>query len=135
MLKVLGWLYMRCEINPAFEDAEKIAVYQYLCELTAQGYLMDLPDQQYRVLPGPHPDARPSLKWNPDARLTVSGLRVCAERVRLEIPANRVHRLLEYFEDGHPAVPVAAFVQDLMRRLHAPERNIVALLHEAALIL
>jgi len=85
---------------------------------------MDLRDQQYRVLPGPHPDARPSLKWNPDARLTVSGLRVCAEQVRLKIPANQVQRLLEYFEDGHPAVPVAAFVQDLMRRLHAPERPI-----------
>ncbi|WP_368624550.1 hypothetical protein [Paraburkholderia sp. BR14262] len=65
----------------------------------------------------------------------MSGLRVCSERVRLEISANQVQRLLEYFEDGHPAVPVAAFVQDLMVRLRKPARPIVALLREAHLIL
>ncbi|MCP3712861.1 hypothetical protein M3I54_39215 [Paraburkholderia sp. CNPSo 3274] len=52
----------------------------------------------------------------------------------MEIPANRVQRLLEYFEDGHPAVSVAVFVQDLKFRLHAPGRIVVALLREADLV-
>uniref|UniRef100_UPI00142896FE hypothetical protein n=1 Tax=Paraburkholderia oxyphila TaxID=614212 RepID=UPI00142896FE len=134
MLTVLDWLYMRYRIVPAFEDAEKVAVQQYFRALTAQGYLTELPDQQFHVLPEPRSDERSPLRWNPDARLSVSGLRVCSQRVRLEIPANQVQRLLEYFEDGHPAVSVATFVQDLMRRLHAPERTIVALLREADLV-
>ncbi|MEX3943962.1 hypothetical protein AB4Y44_31370 [Paraburkholderia sp. BR10937] len=45
-----------------------------------------------------------------------------------------VQRLLEYFEDGHPAVLVATFVQDIKFRLHAPERTVVALLREADLV-
>ncbi|SDR61920.1 hypothetical protein [Paraburkholderia tuberum] len=134
MLTVLGWLDMRYRIVPAFEDAEKVAVHQYLLALTAQGYLAELPDQQFRVVPEPRPNGLSTLRWNPDARLSVSGLRVCSERVRLEIPVNQVQRLLEYFEDGHPAVSVATFVQDLMLRLHAPERTVVALLREADLV-
>jgi len=134
MLAVLGWLYMRYVTTPTFENAEKVAVHRYLRELTTQGYLMDLPDQQFRVLPGPQPDGLSTLQWNPEACLSVSALRVCSERVRLDIPANQVQRLLEYFEDGHPAVPVLAFVQDLMVRLRAPARTIVALLREARLI-
>ncbi|WP_213309225.1 hypothetical protein [Paraburkholderia sacchari] len=134
MLTVLGWLDMRYRIVPEFEDAEKLAVHQYLRALTAQGYLTALPDQQFRVLPEPRPNELSTLRWNPDARLSVGGLRVCSERVRLQIPANQVQRLLEYFEDGHPAVAVATFVQDLMLRLHAPERTIVALLREADLV-
>ncbi|SIT52225.1 hypothetical protein BN2476_2190001 [Paraburkholderia piptadeniae] len=135
MLTVLRWLDMRYTVAPTFEDAEKVAVRQYLRELTAQGYLMELPDQHFRVLPAPHPEGLSRLRWNPQGRLTVSALRVCSERVRLDIPANQVQRLLEYFEDGHPALPVVAFVQDLMVRLHAPARTIVALLREAGLIL
>jgi hypothetical protein len=135
MLTVLGWLYMRYTVAPTFEDAEKVAIRQYLRELTAQGYLMELPDQHFRVLPEPHPDRLSKLRWNPQGCLTVSALRVCSERVRLDIPVNQVQRLLEYFEDGHPALPVVAFVQDLMVRLHAPARTIVALLREAGLIL
>jgi hypothetical protein len=131
---VLGWLSLRYRIVPAFEDAEKVAVHQYLRALTAQGYLTELPDQQFRVLREPRPDMRSTLRWNPDARLSVSGLRVCSERVRLEIPVNQVQRLLEYFEDGHPAVSVATFVHDLKFRLRAPERTIVALLREADLV-
>jgi hypothetical protein len=135
MLTVLGWLHMRYKLEPTFEDSEKVAIYQYLRELTVQGYLMELPDQHFRVLPEPHPEGLSRLQWNPEARLSVSGLRVCSERVRLEIPVNQVQRLLEYFEDGHPAVPVVAFVQDLMVRLRSPARTIVALLREAHLIL
>lgn len=134
MLTVLGWLSMRYRICPAFEDAEKVAVHQYLRALTAQGYLTELSDRQFRVVPEGRPTVLSALRWNPDARLSVSGLRVCSERVRLEIPANQVQRLLEYFEDGHPAVSVATFVQDLRLRLHSPERTIVALLHEANLV-
>jgi hypothetical protein len=136
MLTVLGWLDMRYSVAPTFEDAEKVAVRQYLRELTGQGYLMELPDQHFcRVLPAPNPDGLSKLRWNPQGCLTVSALRVCSERVRLDIPVDQVQRLLEYFEDGHPALPVVAFVQDLMVRLHAPARTIVALLREAGLIL
>jgi len=134
LLTVLGWLSMRYRIVPPFEDAEKVAVHQYLRALTAQGYLTALPDQQFRVLPEPRPTMLSTLRWNPDARLSVSGLRVCSARVRLEIPANQVQRLLDYFKDGHPAVSVETFVQDLMLRLHTPERTIVALLREADLV-
>ncbi|WP_434666836.1 hypothetical protein P5W99_37620 [Paraburkholderia sp. A3BS-1L] len=119
---------------PAFEDAEKVAVHQYLRALTAKGYLTELPDHKFRVLPEPLPNGLSTLRWNPDTRLSVSGLRVYSERVRLAIPANQVQQLLEYFEDGHPAVSVATFVQDLRLRLHAPERTIVALLREADLV-
>jgi hypothetical protein len=56
---------------------------------------------------------------------------VCGWKFR---SVSQVQRLLEYFEDGHPAVSVAAFVQDLMLRLHAPERTVVALLREADLV-
>ena len=135
MLAVLDWLTMRYPLEPTFEDSEKVAIYQYLHELTVQGYLLELPDQHFRVLPEPYPEGLSTLQWNPQACLSVSGLRVCSERVRLEIPANQVQRLLEYFEDGHPAVPVSVFVQDLMVRLHKPARTIVALLREAHLIL
>ncbi|MFX1677091.1 hypothetical protein PWR63_33490 [Paraburkholderia sp. A2WS-5] len=82
-------------------------------------------------------ESRYKVERQRPARLRVCAsarLRVCAERVRLAIPANQVQRLLEYFEDGHPAVSVATFVQDLMLRLHAPERTIVALLREADLV-
>src|SRR5262249_46077593 len=97
--------------------------------------LMELRDLHFRVLPEPHPDGLSKLRWNPQGCLTVSALRVCSERVRLDIPVNQVQRLLEYFEDGHPALPVVAVVQDLMVRLHAPARTIVSLLREAGLIL
>jgi hypothetical protein len=135
MLTVFGWLNMRYRLEPTFKDSEKVACYQYLRELSVQGYLMELPERHFRVLPEPHPEGLSTLQWNPEARLSVSGLRVCSERVRLEIPANQVQRLLEYFEDGHPAMPVVAFVQDLMVRLRSPARTIVALLREAHLIL
>jgi len=131
---VFDWLAMRYPLEPTFEDAEKVAIEQYLRELTFQGYLMALPEQHFRVLPEPSPDGLSTLQWNPQACLSVSGLRVSSERVHLEIPANQVQRLLEYFEDGHPAVSVAAFVQDLMIRLHKPARTIVALLREAGLV-
>jgi hypothetical protein len=134
MHAVLGWLYMRYALTPAFEDAEKVAVYQYLRTLVTRGYLMDLPEQHFRVMPGPRADGLSTLRWNPDSRLSVSGLRVSSERVHLDIPVTHVQRILEYFEEGHPAEPVRAFVEDLMVRLHAPERTIVALLREAGLV-
>lgn len=133
-LTALGWLYLRYTISPVFEDAEKVAVHQYLRALTAQGYLMDLPGDHFRALAEPHPHELATLRWNPDACLTVSALRVCSERVRLEIPASQVQRLLEYFDEGRPGLPVSVFVQDLMFRLHAPARSIIALLREARLI-
>ncbi|MCP3716372.1 hypothetical protein [Paraburkholderia sp. CNPSo 3281] len=90
MSTVLGWLYMRYRIVPALEDAEMVAVHQYLWVLTTQGYLSELPDQQFRVLPEPRPDVLSTLRRNRDSRLSVSGLRVCSERMRMEIPVNQV---------------------------------------------
>jgi hypothetical protein len=107
---------------------------RYLRALSVRGYPPELPDQQFRVLPDPRANVISMLRWNPVARLSVSGLRVCSVCVRLEIPANRVQRLLEYFEDGHPALSVETFMQDLMLRLQAPERTNVTLLREADLV-
>lgn len=132
---VLDWLSMRYALTPTFEDAEKIALHQYLRALVTRGYLMDLAYQHFRALPAPCAEGLTTLRWNPDARLSVSGLRVSSERVHLDIPVTQVQRILEYFEDGHPAMPVVEFVQDLMLRLRAPARPIVALLREAHLIL
>ncbi|WP_321935181.1 hypothetical protein [Paraburkholderia sp. J8-2] len=133
-LAVVRWLSMRYASTPGFERAEAVAIDEYLRALVTRGYLMGLPEQHFRALPQPIPQGLETLRWRPDARLSVSGLRVSSEQVRLDIPVTQVQRILEYFEDGHPAAPVRAFVEDLMVRLHAPERTVVALLREAGLV-
>jgi hypothetical protein len=127
------WLVARY-LSSGTEAALAGAVFHYLRELAVRGYLLELVGSQYRPTEHWQKNAAAQLHWTQGAHLGASELNACSKRVRLEIPAEEVQRLLEYFSGGHPAVSVESFVSDLARITRAPERTVVALLREARLV-
>lgn len=115
---VLHWLASRYEMQPPFTNAEKVAVYDYLSELVHLGYLSSLGGQRYQVLKRLSAGAKDSATWVPHAALSVSALRQASLHLQLQIPLTQVERLLDLFDDGHPAESVESFVSALAYRLH-----------------
>lgn len=125
---VLHWLASRYEVQPPFTNAEKVAVYDYLSELVELGYLSSLGGQRYQVLRRLPAGTKDSAQWAPHAMLTVSALRQASLSLHLPIPLTQVERLLELFDDGHPAESVESFVVALAYRLHTAPKVALELL-------
>ncbi|MEA3084366.1 MAG: hypothetical protein QOC89_2063 [Paraburkholderia sp.] len=128
------WLAARYNAIGSAEQAQMGATFHYLRELTLRGYLLELNGRQFRPTGRWRADAEPRLHWVQGRTLNVSELRACSTRVRFEVPAEEVQRLLEYFSGGHPAVGVESFVREFSRVTCSPERSVVALLREARLV-
>jgi len=131
---VVQWLSERYGVEAPFENAEKIAVYYYLHELSARGFLHQKPGQRYSVVPLPWSADRSALSWNPRPTLSASRLRTLSNEAHLTIPIDVVQWLLDTFDDAHPAVPVDRFAATLAAKLRAPARSVVAFLLDAGLV-
>jgi hypothetical protein len=130
---VVRWLSERYDLAKIFPNAEKVAVYYYLHELSARGFLAEHPGQRYTPLQRRLAGAKLNLNWNTRPTLSASRLRNISTDAQLRIPIDIVQWLLDIFDDGHPSVPVDRFAVELASRLRAPTRTVVAFLLEAEL--
>jgi len=125
---VLHWLASRYEMQPPFTNAEKVAVYDYLSELVHLGYLSSLGGQRYQVLRRLPAGTKDAAHWVPQATLSVSALRQASLHLQVPIPLPQVERLLDFFDNGHPAESVESFVVSLAYRLHTAPKVALELL-------
>jgi hypothetical protein len=130
---VVRWLTERYALTNIFTNAEKVAVYYYLHELSSRGFLAEHSGQRYTPLQRALAGELVTLHWNSHPTLSASQLRNISTDAHLPIPIDIVQWLLDVFDEGHPAVPVDRFAVDLATRLRAPTRTVVAFLLEAGL--
>lgn len=131
--QVAAYLAGRYEVTPPFPNADRVAIYKYMVELVQLGYLADLRAQRYEVLRVTPARAKGKLIWQDRAQLAVSTLRHEAAVAGLRLPLDEFQRLLEAFDECHPAESVESFVAGLAYRLHAPPVAIVSFLKNAGL--
>ncbi|KWU26362.1 hypothetical protein [Burkholderia cenocepacia] len=133
--QVSAWLSRRYDVEPPFPNADRVAIYRYMLELVRLGFLADLRAQRYEVLRAPSPGAKGALVWVEHPHLSVSTLRCEAAAANLRLPLDQVERLLDAFDDVHPAEPVDSFVTGLAWRLNAPPATIIGFLRAAGVVL
>jgi hypothetical protein len=130
---VLTWLEARYEIQPPFQNAERIAIYYYLEHLSREGCLIPLGGQRYR-LAFTKPQSGTHAQWDPAASLSVSRFLNAARACNLPIPYEEIERILVSFEEGPPRDAVEDFATAVAHRLHAQPRTVIAVLEKAGLI-
>jgi hypothetical protein len=133
--QVLHWLSRRYELQPPFPNAEKVSIYYYLEALTSKGFLRVIKGQTYHVITAVSTRRGATLQWVPFATLSVSTLVTASKDCGLRFPLEEVERMLESFDEGHPAEDVDTFVATLAFKLRAPPRSVLDFLRRARLIL
>jgi hypothetical protein len=133
--QVLHWLSQRYELQPPFPNAEKVSIYYYLEALASKGFLRVIKGQIYHVISAASTRRGATPQWVPFARLSVSTLVSASKDCGLRFPLEEVERMLESFDEGHPAEDVDTFVATLAFKLRAPPRSVLDFLRRARLIL
>jgi hypothetical protein len=131
--QALKYLSERYAVTAIYQNAPVLAVYWYLRELVIRGALLETIRGRFRVIINEELAER-RLVWHPYCMLSVSKLRQAATDAGLNIPVPAFRWLLENFESGRPALPVAAFVQLFSIHSRAPLRKVIAFFIQAELM-
>lgn len=131
--QALRYLAERYDVTAIYQNAPILAVYWYLRELVVRGALLETVRGRFRVILNEALASR-KLVWHPYCMLSVSKLRQAAAEADMKIPVPAFRWLLENFESGRPALPVAAFVQMFSIHSQAPLRKVIDFFIQAELL-
>ena len=131
--QALKYLSERYVVTAMYQNAPVLAVYWYLRELVTRGALLETIRGRFRVILNEVFSER-RLVWHPYCVISVSKVRQAASDAGLHIPVAAFRWLMENFESGRPAMPVAAFVQMFAIHSRAPLRQIIDFFVRAELL-
>lgn len=118
---VLHFLASRYELTPPFTNAESVAIWDYLDELCASGFLVHLGRQRFKPLQGLPAGAKGQATWLMNATLRPRVLREEAYASGLRLSDAQSQNLLDLFNgDGRPSKSVEHFVQVMAQRVKQP---------------